>query len=67
MTDTAPVRWWSPRRFAEFAVHFVIFCVLWLVWSRLAGDPAELPKMAFVGAAVAGGLTWGVPLFQRGS
>ena len=60
-----PVAWWSPRRFGEFGVHLAIFCVLWLVWSGLAGEPAEAGKMLVVGASVAAGLTWGLPLWKR--
>ena len=60
-----PVAWWSAKRFAEFAVHVAIFSVLWLSWSRFTGEPAEATKMLVIGSAVAGGLTWGTPLFSR--
>ena len=65
--DDGPVRWWSAKRFAEFAVHFVIFCILWLSWSRFAGEPADEQKMVFMACAVAAGLTWGTRLFGKKS
>lgn len=60
-----PVRWWSAKRFAEFAVHFVIFSVLWLSWSRFEGSPPETPRMCLIGGSLAAGLTWGIPLWKR--
>ena len=56
--------WWSVRRLAECAVHLVVFSLLWLVWSLLAGEPYDLPRMLLIGGAIAAGLTWGLPLFS---
>jgi len=60
-----PVAWWSAKRLVEFFVHLTIFCLLWLVWSRLADEPSEPTKMLVVGGSVAAGLTWGVALWKR--
>ena len=62
-TERTP--WWSARRFAECAVHLVVFSLLWSVWSLLAGEPCDLPRMLLIGGAIAAGLTWGLPLFRR--
>jgi len=60
-----PTAWWAPKRFAEFAVLLGLFCFLWIVWSRMAGDPHDLTRMLIVGTSVAAGLTWGAPLWAR--
>jgi hypothetical protein len=59
-----PTPWLSAQRFGECAVHFVLFCLLWCAWSWIAQEPYEIPKMLVIAAAVAAGLTWGLPLLS---